>query len=137
DSLRPSAEEKGIVLAFLSENDVPPIQGDEERLGQVVRNLVANAVKFTPAYGRVDVNLERAGPHVRLTVADTGAGIAADLLPHVFEPYRQGDNGVARAHEGLGLGLALVRHFVALHGGSVAVASDGDGNGATFTVELP
>jgi len=112
--------------------------GDPDRLRQVVWNLAANAVKFTPRGGRVTVRVERL-PHadVRLVVEDTGEGISADFLPHVFERFRQGDASNTRSHGGLGLGLAVVRHLVELHGGTIEARSEGEGRGATFTVVLP
>jgi signal transduction histidine kinase len=112
------------------------IAGDRERLVQVVWHLLANAIKVTPRGGRVDVHVARAGEHrVRLDVRDTGRGIAADFLPFVFDRFRQAEPPFRRV--GLGLGLAIVRHLVELHGGTVSVASAGEGRGATFTVELP
>jgi signal transduction histidine kinase len=96
-----------------------------------------NAIKFTPEGGRVTVGIERAGSHVELTVSDTGKGIREDFLPHVFERFRQADGSSRREHGGLGLGLAIVRHLVELHGGSVRVESAGEGRGTTFTVSLP
>lgn len=113
------------------------IAGDEDRLQQVVWNLLANAVKFTPSGGHVRVRAARVGPHVEITVADTGAGIHAEFLPHVFERFRQADATTTRAHGGLGLGLAIVRHLVEMHGGTVRAESEGPGQGATFTVTLP
>jgi signal transduction histidine kinase len=96
-----------------------------------------NAVKFTPRGGRVDVRLRPAADHAEIVVADTGQGIAADVLPYVFDRFRQADSSSTREHRGLGIGLALVKHLVDLHGGSVAAHSDGDGRGATFVVRLP
>jgi CheY-like chemotaxis protein len=98
---------------------------------------LSNAVKFTPRGGRVQVRLERVNSHVELIVSDTGSGITAQFLPHVFERFRQADSRYARAHGGLGLGLAITRHLVEMHGGTVHAASDGDGHGATFRVILP
>ena len=100
-------------------------------------NLVANAVKFTPRGGRVTVWLRPRDGIAEIGVGDTGEGISSDVLPHVFERFRQGDSSITRAHAGLGLGLAIVRHLVELHGGTVRAASTGPGQGATFTVELP
>jgi CheY-like chemotaxis protein len=116
---------------------VGQISGDADRLQQVVWNLMSNAVKFTPAGGRVDVRLERLNSHVELTVSDTGAGIHPEFLPYVFERFRQADAGVTRKTGGLGLGLAIVRHIVEMHGGTVDAASPGPGKGATFRVRLP
>jgi PAS domain S-box-containing protein len=109
--------------------------GDSGRLQQVVWNLLANAIKFTPQGGRVDLRLERAGAHTRLSVRDTGQGISPELLPHIFERFRQDER--ARRHGGLGLGLAIVRHIVELHAGTVRAMSEGEGSGAAFVVELP
>jgi signal transduction histidine kinase/CheY-like chemotaxis protein len=113
------------------------VRGDRDRLHQIVTNLVANAVKFTPAGGRVDVRLRRAGEHVELTVRDTGEGIGAEQLPHIFDRFHQVDRSVTRRHGGLGLGLAIVRHLVEAHGGSVRAESAGRGQGACFTVRIP
>jgi CheY-like chemotaxis protein len=111
------------------------VSGDPGRLQQVVCNLLANAIKFTPGRGRVDLRLERAESHARLSVRDTGQGISPELLPHVFDRFRQDER--ARRHGGLGLGLAIVRHIVELHDGTVRAESEGEGRGATFVVELP
>ena len=113
------------------------VSGDPDRLQQVVWNLLINAVKFTPRGGRIQVALQRVNSHVEITVSDTGQGIAPDVLPHVFERFQQADSTSTRRHTGLGLGLALVRHLVELHGGTVEAASPGEGQGATFTVKLP
>ena len=114
-----------------------PVSGDPDRLQQVVWNLLSNAVKFTPKGGRVQIRLERINSHVEISVSDSGIGIKPDFLPHIFERFRQADSSPTRAHGGLGLGLALVKHLVELHGGSAAVDSAGEGRGATFTVRLP
>ncbi len=111
--------------------------GDPDRLQQVVWNLVINAVKFTPRDGRVHVYLRRVESHVEVSVTDTGQGIAPAMLPHLFQRFRQAESGTTRPHGGLGLGLALVRHLVELHGGRVTAESPGEGRGATFTVTLP
>jgi CheY-like chemotaxis protein len=103
----------------------------------VVWNLVANAIKFTPRDGQVQVSLERVGSHVEVTVADTGQGIASEFLPYIFERFRQADSSMTRAHGGLGIGLAIVKHLVEMHGGTVRAKSPGEGQGATFTVVLP
>ncbi|HEY3066055.1 MAG TPA: PAS domain S-box protein [Methylomirabilota bacterium] len=137
DAVRPAAAAKDIEIVTALDGTVGTIVGAPDRLQQVVWNLVMNAVKFTPTGGRVTVSLRRAGPDVEIVVADTGEGISADLLPHVFERFRQEDSSSVRAHGGLGLGLALVRHLVELHGGQVHAASPGKGRGATFTVKLP
>jgi CheY-like chemotaxis protein len=106
-------------------------------LQQVVWNLLSNAIKFTPQGGSVEVRLEGAGSHVRVVVADTGEGIDQQFLPYVFDRFRQADGSTTRAHGGLGLGLAIVRHLVELHGGTIQADSGGRGRGATFTVSLP
>jgi CheY-like chemotaxis protein len=114
------------------------VVGDPDRLRQIVGNLAGNAVKFTPRGGRITVRVERAPPAaVRLVVEDTGEGISPDFLPHVFERFRQGDSSNTRSHGGLGLGLAVVRHLVELHGGTIEARSEGEGRGAVFTVVLP
>ena len=113
------------------------ITGDPDRLQQVVWNLVSNAIKFTPRGGRVRVELRRGGAGVQIVVDDTGHGINPDLLPYIFDRFKQGDSEASRRFGGLGLGLALVKHLVELHGGSVAVESPGVNQGATFIVNLP
>jgi PAS domain S-box-containing protein len=137
ESVRPAASAKAISLDMVSDPDTPAVSGDPGRLQQVVWNLVANAVKFTPTGGRVQILLEPRGSEAEIVVSDTGQGIEPALLPHVFERFRQGEHGTTRAHGGLGLGLAIVRHLVELHGGTVSVSSAGTGMGATFTVTLP
>jgi CheY-like chemotaxis protein len=103
----------------------------------VVWNLLSNAVKFTSRGGRVKVRVERVNSHVEVVVSDTGVGIRADFLPYIFERFRQADSGTTRQHMGLGLGLAIARHIVEMHGGTIHAASDGEGTGATFRVRLP
>jgi PAS domain S-box-containing protein len=137
DTVRPAAHAKGIAMAATTSGVLGRIQGAPDRLQQVVWNLLMNAVKFTPAGGRVDVSVRRSGPMLEMSVADTGEGIPSDLLPYVFDPFRQGDSSSTRLHGGLGLGLALVRELVELHGGHVRAESAGKGSGATFTVTLP
>ncbi len=137
EGVRPAADAKGIRLQVALDPDAGPVPGDAARLQQVVWNLLSNAVKFTPVGGRVRVGLERRGGHARLSVHDSGVGIEPDFLPHVFEPFRQADSGTTRAQGGLGLGLAIVRRLVELHGGSARAESDGPGQGATFVVDLP
>jgi signal transduction histidine kinase len=137
DAIGPTADAKGVQVRLRVEGNVEPVLGDASRLQQVVSNLLANAVKFTPAGGRIDVQLGVRANEVRLIVADTGQGIRPEFLPHLFERFRQADSGPARAQGGLGLGLAIVRHLVEQHGGTVTVQSAGEGKGATFTVALP
>jgi PAS domain S-box-containing protein len=137
ETVRPVAQAKGVRLVATVDPDAEPVLGDADRLRQIVGNLVSNAVKFTPEGGRVDVRLDRAGGRTRIVVRDTGRGIAAELLPHIFERFRQADTSATRLHGGLGLGLAISRHLVDLHGGTITVESAGDGQGASFTVELP
>jgi signal transduction histidine kinase len=137
ESVRPAADAKGIDLRLALEAPAEKIAGDAGRLQQVVWNLLANAVKFTPAGGRVEVAVESAPDEVALVVRDTGAGIHRDFLPYVFDRFRQADSTATRVHGGLGLGLAIVRHLVELHGGTVTAESAGEGQGATFKVTLP
>jgi PAS domain S-box-containing protein len=138
DALRPTAETKNIQLTVEVPPGLPVVSGDPDRLQQVVWNLVSNAVKFTPEGGRIDVRLERADSALVLTITDSGKGIPADFLPYVFERFRQADSTSTRQHGGLGLGLAIVRHLVELHGGTVHAESPGPaGVGAVFTVRLP
>ena len=135
EAVQGMADLKGIGLKAVLDPSAGLVFGDPGRLQQVVWNLLANAIKFTPSRGRVEVRLERAGDHTRLTVRDTGQGISPELLPHIFDRFRQDER--ARRHGGLGLGLAIVRHIVELHAGTVRAASEGEGRGATFVVELP
>jgi PAS domain S-box-containing protein len=137
DSVRPAADSKKIRLQCVLDPRAVGITGDPDRLQQVVWNLLINAVKFTPKSGRVQVHLQRTNSHVEIVVSDTGQGITEEQLPHLFERFHQGDSTSTRSHTGLGLGLALVRHLVELHGGQVTAQSPGEGRGATFTVELP
>jgi signal transduction histidine kinase/ActR/RegA family two-component response regulator len=137
DSVRPAAQAKSIRLDTDQDTDTGPVVGDPDRLQQVVWNLAVNAVKFTPAGGRVRVALRGRDDAVEIEVSDTGRGIGPDVLPYVFDRFRQADSTTTRAHGGLGLGLALTRHLVELHGGTVRAASPGEGQGATFTVTLP
>ena len=137
EAVRPAAESKGLLLRKVIGDGVGVVVADPARLQQVVWNLLSNAVKFTPEGGRVQVVVALAGPHVEIAVTDTGAGVAPEFLPHVFERFRQADMGTTRRHGGLGLGLAIVRHLVELHGGTVRADSPGEGKGATFTVSLP
>jgi PAS domain S-box-containing protein len=135
-SVLPAAEARGIrLLKVIGSNSL--VSGDASRLQQVAWNLLTNALKFTPKGGEVQVVLERVQSHIELRVSDTGEGIAADFLPHLFERFQQADATTTRRHGGLGLGLAIVRHFVEMHGGTVRVQSPGKGKGSTFTIELP
>ena len=136
-TVHPAATAKGIELLASIPPDLPDVLGDEGRLQQVIWNLLANSVKFTPRGGSVTIRAVEAGSLLRLTVADTGKGIESGYLSRVFEPFSQEDGSFTRAHEGIGLGLSIVRSLVELHGGRVRVASEGAGKGATFTVELP
>jgi signal transduction histidine kinase len=137
DSVRPAAEAKSIDLSVVVDRSELVVAGDHGRLQQIVGNLLSNAVKFTPKGGHVRVTLERANSWAELVVADTGRGIDPEFLPFVFEPFRQADGKTTRSVGGLGLGLAIVRDLVELHGGSVRAESAGEGLGATFTVRLP
>jgi signal transduction histidine kinase len=137
ETVQPSASAKGICIASQLDGR-SPLLGDASRLQQAVSNLLLNAVKFTPDGGEVSVSLVEVEDRARLEVRDNGRGIPASLLPHIFEPFRQGDDRPAeRSREGLGLGLAITRNLVELHGGSIHVESPGEGQGATFRIELP
>jgi signal transduction histidine kinase/ActR/RegA family two-component response regulator len=137
DAVRPAVRAREIDLAVSLTPLAGDVIGDPDRLQQVVWNLLSNAVKFTPARGRVEVSVEATGGAVQIVVTDTGAGIDPAFLPHVFERFRQGDSTTTRLHGGLGLGLAIVRHLVDLHGGTVTVESEGPGRGSRFVVTLP
>ena len=137
DAIRPAAEAKGVELVTVLASSGGPVSGDPDRLRQVVWNLLSNAVKFTPKAGRVQIRLQQAISHAEIVVSDSGIGIAPELLPFVFDRLRQGESSGTRPRGGLGLGLALVRSLVELHGGSVAAKSPGESRGATFVVKLP
>ena len=137
DVIRPAADAKGIQLNTDLMDDIPLVRGDEDRLLQVFWNLLSNAVKFTDGGGNITVRLASTDPTVRVSIIDTGQGISPDFLPHLFQRFKQADPSAARRHGGLGLGLALVREIVHLHGGSVDVQSAGLQKGATVTVTLP
>ncbi|HMN96229.1 MAG TPA: ATP-binding protein [Phycisphaerales bacterium] len=137
ETIRPAATAKGVGLDVTTPLDRSPVAADPNRVQQVAWNLLSNAIKFTQRGGRVTVQLERSALHYRLVVADDGAGIPAEFLPHVFDRFRQSDASTTRPHGGLGLGLAIARHLVELHGGTIEAASEGAGRGATFTVTLP
>jgi len=136
-TVQPAADAKQVRIQIVADPRVGPVSGDPDRLQQVVWNLLSNAVKFTPKQGRVQVRLERVNSHVEIVVSDSGIGIPAGFLPHVFERFRQAEGGTTRKTGGLGLGLSIVRHIVEMHGGSVEASSDGEGSGATFRVRLP
>ena len=137
EAIQPAATAKGISVKVDAGPDESLIAGDEARLQQVIWNLLSNAIKFTLRGGRVTVALRRHESQFEIEVSDTGEGIEPAVLPYVFDRFRQGDSGTTRAHQGLGLGLAIVRHIVELHGGRVDVASPGKGQGATFMISLP
>jgi signal transduction histidine kinase/ActR/RegA family two-component response regulator len=135
DAVAPAAEAKAIRLERVLDPSVDPVSGDPDRLQQVIWNLLSNAIKFTPSGGRVEVRLERADPHARVSVRDTGIGIEPSLLPHIFDRFWQGEE--TRAHGGLGLGLSLVRNLIEVHGGTVRAESAGESAGSLFVVNLP
>jgi PAS domain S-box-containing protein len=137
DTVRHAASAKSITFRTEFEPGVGPVMGDPRRLQQVFWNLLSNAVKFTSIGGEVRVLVGHEGAHARVTVTDTGSGISPNFLPYAFDRFRQGDQSTTRVHGGLGLGLSIVRHLVELHGGSVRAASEGEGKGSTFIVELP
>jgi signal transduction histidine kinase/CHASE3 domain sensor protein/ActR/RegA family two-component response regulator len=137
ESLHPAADARQIKLQALLDNAAGPVWGDPQRMQQIVWNLLSNAIKFTPKGGQVQVQLERVNSHVELAVSATGQGISANFLPHVFERFEQEDASRKRKHGGLGIGLAIVRQLVELHGGQVTAESAGEGQGATFRVVLP
>jgi signal transduction histidine kinase len=137
DSMRPAADAKAIDLQLKIPYSVEPVSGDADRLQQVVWNLLSNAIKFTPKEGRVQVALRREDGDVEIEVSDTGLGIERDFLPYVFDRFRQADGSITREHSGLGLGLAIARHLVEMHGGVIRAESPGPGEGATFTVRIP
>jgi PAS domain S-box-containing protein len=137
EAVRPAAEAKAIRVQKIMDTGVVSVSGDPVRLQQVVWNLLSNAIKFTPKGGRVQIRLERVNSQVEIAVSDTGAGITPEFLPHVFDRFRQADGTTTRRQGGMGLGLAIVRHLVELHGGTVRAESPGEGRGSTFTVMLP
>jgi signal transduction histidine kinase len=136
-AILPAAEAKGVRVAVDIDPQLGQVAADPDRLQQIVWNLVANAVKFTPKDGRVDVSVNRDGETVAIAVTDTGAGILPEFLPHVFERFRQGDARLSREHGGLGLGLAIARNLVEMHGGTISVSSEGAGRGASFRIRMP
>src|SRR6266851_316705 len=135
--VRPAADAKSIRLSSMYEPAIGAISADSARLQQVLWNLLSNAVKFTPEGGSIEVRLERVNGHARLTVSDTGQGISPEFLPRVFDRFRQADSSSTRDYRGLGLGLAIVRHLVELHGGTVQAESNGAGQGSSFSVTFP
>ena len=137
DGMRPAADARNIQLRTALDQSLDPIFGDPDRLQQVFWNLLSNAIKFTSQGGKVLVRLERADSNLEITISDTGQGIARELLPYVFDRFRQSDSSSSRTHGGLGLGLAIVRQLVELHGGTVSAESPGEGEGSTFKVRLP
>jgi signal transduction histidine kinase/ActR/RegA family two-component response regulator len=137
EGIRPQAAARNVHLAFDASPGEPAVSGDAGRLQQVIWNLLANAIKFTPEGGRVRVFIESSNGHIEIRVVDSGQGINPDFLPHVFERFRQGEDATTERHTGLGLGLGIVLQLVELHGGTVHAASPGLGQGATFTVRLP
>jgi PAS domain S-box-containing protein len=136
-TIRNAADAKGVRLQVVVDPAGGPISGDPDRVQQIIWNLMSNAVRFTPKEGRVQLRLERVNSHVEIVVSDTGIGITPEFLPHVFERFRQADSRFSRQHGGLGLGLAITRDLVQLHGGTIEAFSEGQGHGATFRVQLP
>jgi ribosome biogenesis GTP-binding protein YsxC/EngB len=130
-------EDKGVVLETDVPPDLPPVQADEGRIGQVLLNLVGNALQYTPPEGRVTIRAQRRGDAVLLAVQDTGIGIAPDHLPHVFERFYRVDKSRSRAGGGSGIGLTIAQHLVEAHGGQIQAASDGPGRGSVFSFTLP
>ncbi|MEP6916989.1 MAG: ATP-binding protein, partial [Acidobacteriota bacterium] len=137
EGIMPAADAKGVRIEAIVDPRAAPIAGDPERLQQVLWNLVSNAVKFTARNGKVQIRLSRVNSHVELAVSDTGIGIPPEFLPHIFERFRQADSGTTRERGGLGLGLAISRHLIEMHGGTIHAASGGAGQGATLRVKLP
>ena len=135
--LRPAAINKGVEVESVVSPWVGPVLGDPERLQQIIGNIVANAIKYTPSGGLVSVQARNDATHVEILVSDTGQGISPDFLPHVFEAFRRAEGGVSERQGGLGLGLAIVQHLVGLHNGTVRAESPGIGKGARFSVRLP
>jgi signal transduction histidine kinase len=136
-SVRPSAQGKGLKIITNFENIQQPVDGDANRLQQIVWHLLSNAVKFTPPEGQIEISLKSDDDYAIIEVADTGIGIPPDLLPHIFDRFRQGSDADTTLRSGLGLGLAIVRHLVELHNGSIQAASAGRDRGAVFTVRFP
>ena len=137
DAVRPAAEAKDIQLQLLLDPAADHVQADAIRMQQIIWNLLANAIKFTPSGGFVQVRLDRIESRAQITVTDTGEGISAEFLPYIFNRFQQGDGTITRRHGGLGLGLAIARHLVEMHGGTIEAASEGLDKGSTFTVSIP
>lgn len=137
ESVRPAAATKQIQLQTVLDSRSGPISADADRLQQIVWNLLVNALKFTPEHGQVVIRLSRAKSHIEITVSDTGVGIEPNLLPYIFDRFRQGDSSTTRRFGGLGLGLAIVRHLTEMHGGTVVAESDGKNCGAVFSIRFP
>jgi CheY-like chemotaxis protein/nitrogen-specific signal transduction histidine kinase len=137
ESLRFAADARNIRIQTVLDSHAGPVSGDFERLQQVVWNLLSNAIKFTPKNGRVQVVLERVNSHIEIRVSDTGRGIKPEFLPYIFDRFSQADAITTRSHGGLGMGLAISKAIMELHGGSIAASSEGEGKGSTFTVSLP
>jgi CheY-like chemotaxis protein len=135
--VQPAADAKGITMDFYAEPGLGAISADSARLHQIIWNLLSNAVKFTPHGGKISIRVERDGPDARVSVKDTGQGIDPEFLPRVFDRFRQADSSTTRSFGGLGLGLAIVRHLVELHGGTVSAQSDGLNQGAIFFATFP
>lgn len=137
DSMRPTAETKRVTLKETTDKEARWISGDADRMQQVVWNLLSNAIKFTPAGGSIGIGMKQSGSFIEIRIDDSGLGISADFLPYVFERFRQAETSLARQHDGLGLGLAVVKQLVELHGGVVRAESAGINKGASFIVQLP
>jgi PAS domain S-box-containing protein len=137
ETIRPAAESKDIRIEKIVDPNAGPVSGDPNRLQQVMWNLLSNAIKFTPKKGKIQVLLERVDSYIEISITDTGIGLKPEFLDHVFERFRQADGSTTRRHGGLGLGLAIVKHLIELHGGTVRAESMGEGQGSTFTIQLP
>jgi signal transduction histidine kinase len=135
--LQPAADAKGVIIVAILDPGVGGMLGDSRRLQQVLWNLIHNAIKFTPAQGRVEINVRRVDGEIQISVVDNGRGISPSFLPHVFERFRQQDASSTRETFGLGLGLSIAKQLVELHGGTISAHSEGEGRGATFVVRLP
>jgi len=136
-TVKPAADAKGLRLKCSFGHGIATVAGDQSRLQQVIWNLLSNAVKFTPEGGSIEVRVIPADSHVEIVVSDTGIGFPPSFRPRVFERFSQAESGTTRLHGGLGLGLAIARHIVEMHGGTITAESAGEGKGATFSVSLP